>query len=178
MLYMLFKNNVKTGLICLTLVSSFVDIKASHWSYLRCNIVYFPLPKFLSFSFLFVRVSFLAAPEHTGIAGFQRQRCRIGGYIGTALINNGHHTHGNSNGDIKDYFENDLVKGPDRFLIAVYEVGSDYYKFEFIMKTNNPSEIFEYIDALSRVVVKQNLTEPTVMTLRWLHRNKLLIIKN
>ena len=71
-----------------------------------------------------------------------------------------------TNGDIKDYFENDLVKGPDRFLIAVYEVGLDYYKFEFIMNTNNPSEIFKYIDALSRVVVKQNLTEPTVMTLR------------
>ena len=72
----------------------------------------------------------------------------------------------NTDGDVRDYFENDLVRGPDRFLIAVYEVGSDYYQYELIMKTNDPSDVFEYVDELSKVVVKQKLSEPTIITLR------------
>ena len=71
-----------------------------------------------------------------------------------------------TNGTVREYFKNDLIKGPDRFLVAVWEVGEHYYNFELIMKTDIPEEVFEYIDLLSEFVVKQNLTEPTVMTLR------------
>jgi hypothetical protein len=71
-----------------------------------------------------------------------------------------------TNGTVREYFKNDLIKGPDRFLVGVWEVGDNYYNFELIMKTDIPEEVFEYIDPISKYVVKQNLTEPTVMTFR------------
>jgi hypothetical protein len=71
-----------------------------------------------------------------------------------------------TNGTVREYFKNDLIKGPDRFLVGVWEVGDNYYNFELIMKTDIPEEVFEYIDPISKFVVQQNLTEPTVMTFR------------
>lgn len=69
-------------------------------------------------------------------------------------------------GTVKKYFKNDLIKGSDRFLVAIWDVGENYYNFELIMKTEIPEEVFEYISPLSEFIINQNVTEPTVMTIR------------
>ncbi len=69
-------------------------------------------------------------------------------------------------GMIRYYFENDLVKGPDKFLVSVWEVGDNYYNFEIIMETDVPEEIFEYFDTLAEFVIENNFPENTIMTLK------------
>lgn len=72
----------------------------------------------------------------------------------------------NARGITREYFENDLVKGPDRFLVDVWDVGEDYYVFAIVMKTTEPEELISYVDVLTRAVIQQDLSEPAVMTFR------------
>ena len=72
----------------------------------------------------------------------------------------------NLSGELRDNFENDLVKGPDTFLVNIWEVGEDYYNFDIIMKTDVPEEIVEYFPMLAEFVIKLRIEEPLSMTLR------------
>lgn len=71
-----------------------------------------------------------------------------------------------TNGMVREYFENDLIDGPDRFLVAVWEVGEYHYNFELIMKTDIPEAIFEYIYPVAEAIINQNISEPAVITFR------------
>jgi len=67
---------------------------------------------------------------------------------------------------VRDYFENDLINGPDNFLVHVWNADEDSYTFEIIMKTTDPDEFFEYIHPLARSVIDIDPDEATVMTLK------------
>ena len=68
-------------------------------------------------------------------------------------------------GRVRHYFEQDLIDGPDRFLVYVFEKGSDYYKFDIIIKTDDIAEFFYHAGSLSKTVVRDDLKNQTVATL-------------
>ena len=74
----------------------------------------------------------------------------------------------NTTGSIHELFESDLVNGPDRFLVAVYDISPGEYKFEMIMNMDgfDIDDFRAYAEHLAAVVVRKNPEYPIVMSIR------------
>lgn len=62
-------------------------------------------------------------------------------------------------------FEQDLVKGDDRFLVEVYKVCENRWEFAMVMRCTNLGEFVCYEHAIADAVINQHVNKPTVFTL-------------
>lgn len=67
-------------------------------------------------------------------------------------------------GRVYKYFKEDLIEGPDRFLVYVFETGRNYYKFDVIIKAHNLNEFLNHAAMLTRYVVDEDIEDQTVFT--------------
>ena len=68
-------------------------------------------------------------------------------------------------GRVHKFFEQDLIKGPDRFLVYVFETGDDFYKFDVIIRTDDIEEFINYTARLTNCVVELDFEDQTIVTL-------------
>ena len=74
----------------------------------------------------------------------------------------------NTTGEVREIFENNLIDGSDRFLVAVREVNPDGFKFEMIMHMHgyDLDDFREFVDYLAGIIVQKNPQSPVVMSIK------------
>lgn len=68
-------------------------------------------------------------------------------------------------GRVHKYFKEDLIEGPDRFLVYVFETGKGFYKFDLIIRADNIDEFINHAGMLVRYVVEEDIEDQTVLTI-------------
>lgn len=68
-------------------------------------------------------------------------------------------------GRVHKYFKEDLIEGPDRFLVYIFEVGEGYFKFDIIIKTDDINEFINHVGSVAYSIAEQNFKEQTVLTI-------------
>ena len=68
-------------------------------------------------------------------------------------------------GRVYKYFKEDLIDGPDRFLVYVFETGKGFYKFDLIIRADDVDEFINHAGMLVRYVVAEDIEDQTVLTI-------------
>ena len=73
----------------------------------------------------------------------------------------------NTTGEVREIFENNLIDGSDRFLVAVREVSPDGYKFKMIMHMHgyDIDDFHEFVNYLADIIVQKEPQAPIVMSI-------------